>query len=134
MTQDIRFLYLRDSQSDRVVTVARRLSQDRTKVEFAFSVNHPTTRDRYGFTVFRGDTFNKSLGRHIATQRLVQNKGFSANLADGDRSIETVLSFLVDSRNKDIVPQIVRRIAFETIVPPMDHEYPVRMNGSAVTY
>lgn len=117
-SSSIRFLYLRDVRgTDRVVTVARRLSGDRQFVEFSFSVNHPSTRNRYGHLLFKGDRFNKKLGRHIAEQRLLQGKSFMAPLEANVQPIEAVLKFMAyESETLEGFPQAVRHIALDTIL------------------
>jgi hypothetical protein len=121
MTQDIRFLYLRDTRTDRVVTVARRLNAERTAVIFSFSVNRPTVRDRNRVTSVKGgDNFNKAMGRHIASARLEQGKSYEVELNDDTRPIEAILEFMAyDSNEIEGFPRVVRQIALDAYMNNM---------------
>lgn len=95
LDKDIRFLYIHDTHnSKRVITIARTFDEKQNSVTFSFCVNHPTKKSKHGYTIFHGDTFSKKLGRHIATMRLNQGKSFTVFLAQGERPIEAIISFL----------------------------------------
>lgn len=111
--QDIRFLYLRDPKTSRVVTVARRLSEDKNYVEFSFSANRPAPSVDSAGRQHPADPFSKRLGRHIALSRL--DKGtdktvFSVRLEEGVRPIETVVRYLA-WENDPNVPRAIKQVA-----------------------
>ncbi len=123
MSEDIRFLYLRDVKSPRTVTVARRLVDDGKAVEFAFSVNHPDKMDRFGFVRFHGDRFDKTVGRNIARGRLLSGKSFKVELRADQRPIEAVISTLAYGDNMQpsmVFPMAVQAIAQQSFIDAVE--------------
>lgn len=121
-SNDVRFLYLRDSSSTRVVTVARQIYKTDPNgtrwVEFAFCVNRPVTKA--GKMVLRqGDSFNKAIGRRIAAGRLAAGHSMLTHTQPGEGPIEAVLRFLSTCEASFKVPQTVRRMAREALSEAM---------------
>lgn len=83
-----RYAYLRSPE--RQVTIARRLSKDRTQVEVGVSISHPS------------DNNSKKMGRMIAENRLNSQKGkfyFEIPLDEDEAPLRKVMEFLSNYHN-----------------------------------
>lgn len=94
---NVRFFYIRDFDRNRHVCVARSVDLDKKLVTFAYSMSAPE------------DTFNKKLGRQMASERLMDpNSRFTVELATLLRPIETILAFFVESKDERLPESLVR--------------------------
>lgn len=97
--------------SERVITVARRMSRQGKKVHYQVAVCRPETRYVMGGQIAEeGDTFSKALGRAIATGRL-DSKPFRVTLPTSE-NLETsgpLVAVLCHAAGNEAIPHSARR-------------------------
>jgi hypothetical protein len=96
-TETVKFLYLRDTHSKRVVTVARKVSFDTGLITYAYSVSNPL------------DMFKKELGRKISTGRLEAHPTvIPFNMNNKERPVELVIKDMLSRADSRTMQRILR--------------------------
>lgn len=111
MSQNVKFLYLRDPRTPRVVCIARTLSEDRTQLTFSYCVN----RQRSAKGV---DAFVKPMARKITLARLEQGKSYTIELHEDQRPIEAIMEYLAYDARETNIPRVVQDVAYLVYMNP----------------
>lgn len=96
-TETVKFLYLRDTNSKRVVTVARKVSFEKGLITYAYSVSNPL------------DMFKKELGRRISLGRLEAHPTVVPfNASNKERPVELVIKDMLSRADSRTMQRILR--------------------------
>jgi len=96
-TETVKFLYLRDPNSKRVVTVARKVSFDKGIITYGYSVSNPL------------DVFKKELGRRISVGRMEAHPWVVPfNQNNKERPVELVMKDMLSRADSRTMERILR--------------------------
>jgi hypothetical protein len=132
----VMYAYMQDPQRpDRIVTVARELRDNGTKVAFGIAVCKPNSlfisrwddENSRGTSVYEkrnGDIFNKKMGRTIAEGRM-RAKPEVIDVPEGTHPMDAIRLWLADSANTTVngldMPRFMRMIATVDLLRTMHH-------------